>query len=160
MIAPGRGDAVVDRQRVFEWPATSFTEKSLCTKDQIRPPNANASITNCPATAGATADIQRALPFQAPAMPKNACARCQQQREDHGELSDLGQHSGPLAEARLALLQRSLYRRRHVVLIVLGHHLVGDEHAAGVEAPVRNHAGVLLEQVRQHARVADRQLDA
>src|SRR5690606_2367754 len=58
----------------LELPATSCTEKSLCTKAHTRQPKASASSTNCPATAGYTACIQRCCPRQDPARPKKVCA--------------------------------------------------------------------------------------
>ena len=64
--------------------------KSLWTNAQTSVPNANAVSTNCPATAGTVAAIQRGLPRAGPAMPKNACANGEQQREDQRELSEFG----------------------------------------------------------------------
>ena len=60
---------------MLELRATYSTEKSLVTKQYTRQPNAIATNTNCPVTAGRATPIQSLLPRQAPARPKNACAR-------------------------------------------------------------------------------------
>ena len=54
------------------------------------------------------------------------------------------------------LLQRARDLGRHVFLVVLGQHLIGDEGAVGIEPPVRHHAGALAKQIRQHLVVAHR----
>ena len=45
---------------------------------------------------------------------------------------------------------------RHVFLVVLGEHLVGDEHAGGCRRPCATTPGAFAEQVRQHAGVSHR----
>ena len=52
-------------------------------------------------------------------------------------------------------LQAVLDLGRHVVLVMLGEHFLGHEHAVRAHLAARNDALSFAEQVRQHARVAD-----
>src|SRR5690606_7397629 len=152
----------------LELAATSRTEKSLCTKAHTRQPKASASSTNCPATAGYTACIQRCCPRQDPARPKKVCAAASSNARSiaYCPISGIMSGTAPLLlpwrrrvfQARFTPAQRFLHGRRHVVLVVLGQHLVGHEHAVLVQAAIGHHARILLEQVGQHAVVDHRHL--
>ncbi len=105
--------------------------------DQTRQPKASASITNCPATAGYTACIQRCCPRQGPAMPKKACAAASSSARIianwpiSGIMLFLSCGAAAGGSSRDSPFFSDLaHRRRHVVLVVLGQHFVGDEHAA------------------------------
>ena len=66
------------------------------------------------------------------------------------------QVDAPARHASLRLLDRVGGFGRHVVLVVLGQHFGGVEHAVGAELALRDHAFAFLEQVGQDAGVGDR----
>ena len=86
-----------------------------------------------------------------------------EERQDQREMPQLDDHLRRLRGMRRALAELHAFRlerlgdlRRHVVLIVLGEHAVGDEGALGRELALGDDALSFLEQVRQHALVGDR----
>ena len=90
------------------------------------------------------------------------CLRAREhQREDQGEMAELGDHqvpplrcSGTFGGGGL-FFSDSRHFRRHVFLVVLGEDFIGDECAA-LHAAMRDHALTLAEQVRQDARIFHR----
>src|ERR1700685_840056 len=125
-----------------------------------------APNTNCPPTAGRATLIHSGWPRQAPTSPKNACETLSTKARMRANTPSSGAMNIPLARrlrggrvgrCRL-LLERSGHLRRHVLLVVLGEDLVGDEGPIGTHGAVRDDALALAEQIRQHARVLDRNL--
>src|SRR5580693_2561836 len=128
-----------------------------------------ATNTNCPATAGRATLIHSGLPRQAPTSPKNACETLSTKARMRANTPSSGAMNTPLARLarrlrggrvgrRRLLLERGGHLRRHVLLVVLGEDLVGDEGPIRTHGAVRDDALALAEQVRQHARVLDRNL--
>src|ERR1700677_3693749 len=94
-----------------------------------------ATNTNCPATAGRATLIHSGLPRHAPMSPKNACETLSTKARMRANTPSSGAMNIPLARRlwpgrvgrRRLLLERGGYFRRHVLLVVLGEHLVRDE---------------------------------
>src|SRR5579863_9744700 len=123
-------------------------------------------MTDCPATAGTTAASQRSRANMAPAMPKNACSAASSRARIRANSASSGSISAPARRAarrraarggsgvspRLTMpaLQRARDFRRHVLLVVLGEHLISHEGAVCAQPAVSHHAGALTEEVRKH----------
>src|SRR5271155_3299804 len=119
-----------------------------------------ATNTNCPATAGRATLIHSGLPRQAPTSPKYACETLSTKARMRANTPSSGAMNNPRLARRLRggrvgpcrlLLERGGHLRRHVLLVVLGEDLVGDEGPIRTHGAVRDDALALAEQVRQHA---------
>src|ERR1700685_75633 len=94
-----------------------------------------APNTNCPPTAGRATLIHSGWPRQAPTSPKNACETLSTKARMRANTPSSGAMNIPLARrlragrvgGRRLLLERGGYFRRHVLLVVLGKHLVRAE---------------------------------
>ena len=93
--APQRRHAIEQRQRGVGILRDVARPRSRCRRTSaIRQPNAVATITNWPATAGVTAAIQRSRPSAGPAMPKNACSAASSSARIRAKWPSSGSMSG------------------------------------------------------------------
>src|ERR1700682_1927852 len=137
-----------------------MTEKSSWTKQYTRQANAMMTKTNCPVTAGRATAIHTGRPRQAPVRPKNAWdrlstnARMSEKIPNSAAIAILPRLSGrPLGRCRRCrlVLQRSGHFGRHVFLVMLGKHLVGNECSRGIDRAMRDDTLPFAEQIRQNA---------
>ena len=153
VVAPGAGDLVEQRLAECEFCATLAHREIEVTKAAIRQPKASATNASCTNAARPRRAIQRE---PAPGARRSAAAPPGAARpasgEDEREMAEFGDHRCRRPPARLPasgrLLQRVGDLGRHVVLVVLGQHLVAREDAVVAERalattpwPSRNRSG-------------------
>ena len=93
--APDGGNAVLQRQREFEFVATYSTEKSFCTKAAVRQPKASITNRHCVCAAGRANAIQSARLRAAPAIGRLPCTSATASANTRGQLSEFGNHFAP-----------------------------------------------------------------
>src|SRR5690606_38223082 len=150
---------------VFEWLATSATEKSLLTKAAIRVAKAITMATNCAIAAGCATAIRRAscrcaptsgrTPSASPRASATARAKCPSSTLMGSFSWVLRLRSSARAHRMAGALEGVGRFGRHVVLVVLGEHLGRGKAAVVVEPSLRDDAAAFLEEVGQDAGVAD-----
>src|SRR5690606_2436905 len=131
------------------------------------------SVANAPATsakpviaAGSATAIRRSWPVRAPINGSIACASASASASTNAKWPSstvIGGSLAPGVGGRCAsfrlpyalFLQPLGHFPRHVVLVVLGEHAVGDEDAVRAEAALGHNPRPVAEQVWQDARVAD-----
>ncbi len=134
--------------------ATYSTEKSKVTKACTSAPIAVLTSTNCPATAG----LHDGLPARIAARGAEDAEEClragEHQREDQGEMSELGNHQVPTLRARsggggLSLSDSATSGGMYFSSCLA--RISSATNVSALHAAVRHHALPLAEQVRQDA---------